>query len=292
MIDLSIIILNYNTKDMTLKCLESIKSSDFNKQKLEIILIDNHSSDDSLKAFKQFGQNNKDLKFNFINNQSNLGFGAGNNRGIRQAKGKYILLLNSDVILEKDTLLKQLNFMQKNQKYDVSTCFLKLENGRMDPACHRGFPTPWASLSYFSRLEKIFPKTKLFGGYHQGWKNLETAHQVDAISGAFFFAHKKVFDKVGLFDEGFFMYAEDLDLCLRVKNAGFTIAFNPKVKALHLKGTSGRNKKQGKDLKSQYYFWDTMQLFYKKHYYQKYFKPLSWLIIKVIDIKKKKYADI
>ncbi|NMC36058.1 glycosyltransferase family 2 protein [Candidatus Beckwithbacteria bacterium] len=288
MIDISIIILNYNTKDITLKCLESVCQSDFDSYSWEIVLVDNASSDDSAKAFKTFKQDHKQIKVTIIENTRNTGFAAGNNKGIRKASGTYILLLNSDVILEKDTIKKQLNFLEKNQDFAAATCKLILQSGKLDPACHRGFPTPWASLTYFAKLEKLFPTTKLFGGYHQGWKDMTKAHQVDVISGAFFLIRKQVLDQVGLFDEGYFMYAEDIDLCLRLKKQGFNIAFNPVSQALHLKGESGRKDKQSK---SHYYFWETMQLFYKKHYAKTYPKPLMWLIFAVINWQKGKYED-
>ncbi|MGI5828457.1 MAG: glycosyltransferase family 2 protein [Patescibacteria group bacterium] len=286
MTDLSIIILNYNTKELILKCLDSIRYSDLMGYKVEVIVVDNASTDGSQEAITHYFKQHED-KFSgrLIKNLTNIGFAAGNNKGIRAAKGRYILVLNSDVILESDTLFKQIKFMENHKEFGVSTCRIVLKNGRLDPACHRGFPTLWASLTYFLKLEKIFGKTKLFGQYHQGWKDLKKIHSVDAISGAFFFARSEVFKTVGLFDEGFFMYAEDIDLCLRCKKAGFKIGFNPQTQILHLKGASGRKKHKG-NTKANYYFWDTMKLFYDKHYNTMYPKPLRWLIFKILDFKR------
>lgn len=288
--DLSIIILNYNTGQTTLNCLESIIASNLENLKIEIIVVDNHSTDNSIELLKKFKQNNSQFDISIIRNQENLGFSAGNNTGLKRANAKNILLLNSDVILEKDTLIKQIIFNKQYPQFSASTCKLLLKKGDIDPACHRGFPTPWASLTYFLKLEKIFPKTKIFGQYHQGWKDMNSAHAVDAISGAFFFVKKEILEKVGLLDEGFFMYGEDLDWCLRIKEAGFMIGYYPENKAIHLKGVSGRKQKNTTGSKTSYYFWDSMEIFYRKHYQKKYFKLLNWIIIKLINRQKSKYA--
>jgi GT2 family glycosyltransferase len=285
--DLSIIILNYNTKETTAVCLESVLKSEYGNYKYEIFLVDNASTDNSIDFIKS---KIKSDKLKFIKNSVNIGFSAGNNKGIRQAKGEHILLLNSDIILGKNTIIKQLQFIKENPEYAVLTCKLELVNGKMDPACHRGFPTPWNSFCYFSKLEKFFGRIKFFGGYHQVWKDINKYHEVDVISGAFFLVKKEVLDKVGLFDEGFFMYGEDIDLCLRIRQAGYKIAFNPETTALHLKGESGKNARiQNSEVRNQSskYFWETMKLFYQKHYANKYPRFFMWLIFKVIDWKKK-----
>ena len=193
-------------------------------------------------------------------------------------------------MVEQKTIKGQLDFMQQHQEFFASTCRLELENGQPDPACHRGFPTAWNSFSYYFQLEKMLGFIKLFGGYHQTWKDLSKVHEVDAISGAFLMIKKEALEKVGLFDEGFFMYAEDLDLCLRLQQAGLKIGFNPKTKAIHLKGQSGRQQDTTETKRlSTYYFWQTQQLFYKKHYANKYPRMLSWLINKVLDLKINQY---
>jgi len=296
MLTLSIIIISYNSREVLLKCLDSIDQSILDNKYIELIIVDNNSLDGSKEAIKNYLFKNKYIKKEFIFNDKNMGFGAANNKGIRQARGEYLLLLNSDVILENNTLKKQIQFMNEQEQYAVSTCKLLLNNGKMDPACHRGFPTPWASLSYFTKLEKLFPKTKLFGQYHQGWKNVDTQHAVEAISGAFLMSRKEVFKKVGLFDEGFFMYGEDLDLCLRIKNAGFRIGFNSENIALHLKGQSGRKKEHTNDQtiitrKIDYHFWHAMRLFYQKHYGQKYSRVFNYFIYKVLDWKINQYVQ-
>jgi len=292
MTQLSIIIVSYNTKDILANCLNLIDKSDLEKSLFEIIIIDNGSNDGSIEMIEKLKSKNNTIKL--VKNYTNFGFGAANNKAIRMAKGEYILLLNSDVMVDKDTISKQIQFMKEHLKYSASTCKLMLADNKMDPACHRGFPTVWASLCYFTKLEKIFSKTKIFGQYHQGFLNLDKIHDIDAISGAFFMIKKNVFDKIGLFDEGFFMYGEDLDLCLRIKQNDFKIGFNSDNSAIHLKGKSGRKKTDelvdnSSLQKTNYHFWNAMWLFYQKHYLKKYPIITTFIIKEVINIQRKKY---
>jgi len=288
--DLSIIIINYKTKDLTLQTIDSVFKAKQPKGKLEVILVDNDSQDDTpatvRKKFKQV---------KIIQSNKNLGFAAGNNLGMRKAKGKYVLLLNSDTIIDKNTLVKMIDFMDKNQDVGLSTCRVNLVAGGIDPASHRGFPTPWASLTYYLGLEKLFPKSKLFSQYHQSWKGLTTTHEIDSPVGAFFMLRKKALNQVGLLDEAYFMYAEDIDLAFRIKQAGWKVIYTPITKILHLKGASGM-KKQVKNkltpeakqtrIKVSNYFFDTMKIFYNKHYKKKYLFPLRWLVFIGIDLIK------
>ena len=282
-IDLSIIIVSYNTQKLVDKLLASIKAAEKGNYKIEIILVDNASNDGSVEMVKK-----RYSQVNILVNPKNIGFAAANNKGMRNAKGRLVLLLNSDTQIEKDTLIKMIDFIDKNSRYQAATCRIELVDGRLDPACHRGFPSPWAAFTYFAKFEKVLPGSKIFGQYHQGWKDLTKVHQVEVISGAFFLVSRKIIEKVGLLDESFFMYGEDIDWCLRIKKAGFRIGFVPYTKIIHVKGKSGRNKdseqKEAKMLVNQH-FWGTMKLFYKKHYADQYPKPLMWLIIKMINWK-------
>lgn len=279
---LSIIILNYNTKEHLKRCLQSIKQSK-DKIKKEIIVVDNASIDQSMAmARKNFPT------VLLIQSGGNIGYAAGNNLGLKKAQGKYILLLNSDTQLLPNTLIKMLHFMDEHPDVGVSTCRVELPNGKLDPASHRGFPTPWNSLTYFSGLERIFPGTKLFGGYHLGWKNLSQTHEIDTPAGAFYLTRKKVLDEVGLLDERFFLYAEDIDLSLRIKQAGWKIMYVPSTKIIHYKKTSGRKKKEkgqvtkkAKKIRRQStdYFFNTMKIFYDKHYKRQYPVLVRWFVL-------------
>lgn len=288
--DLSIIIVNYKTKDLTLQTLKSVFTATEPKGKMEVFLIDNASEDDTPKAVKQLFP-----KAKLILSQKNLGFAGGNNLGLRQAKGRYVLLLNSDTIASKDTIVKMVDYMDQNPDVGLSTCRVELINGQIDPASHRGFPTPWAALTYYSGLEKLFPRSKFFAQYHQGWKDLNTIHEIDVPVGAFFMLNKKALIQVGLLDESFFMYGEDIDLAYRIKLAGWKVTYVPITKIVHLKGASGINKKTNNRLdakaKTQRLnttssFFDTMKLFYQKHYRKKYFFAFRYLIFLGIDLIK------
>ncbi|HBU21448.1 TPA: glycosyl transferase family 2, partial [Candidatus Beckwithbacteria bacterium] len=224
----------------------------------------------------------------------NLGFAGGNNLGLRYAKGRYQLLLNSDTLLQKDTLVKMVNFMDQHPKVGLSTCKVILKSGKIDPASHRGFPTPWAAFTYYFGLEKLFPRSRFFSQYHQGWKDLSVTHEIDSPVGAFFFLKREALNQAGLLDEAFFMYGEDLDLAFRIKQAGWQIVFTPITKITHLKGASGLAAPAKKQrLVTNKNFFEAMKIFYRKHYNKRYIFPLRWLIfLGIYLVEKVKHLKI
>jgi GT2 family glycosyltransferase len=265
-IDISVIILNFNTRELTCTCIEQLQKFSLGSYTMETILCDNASTDRTIEEVKK-----KFPDVIIIENGKNLGFAAGNNPGMRRAKGRYILLLNSDTEVAQNSIAAMIAFMDRHTKAGAATCKLVLPNGTMDPACHRGFPTPWVSLTYLGKLEKLFPKSRVFGGYHQGYKNLSIAHEVDCISGAFFMIRQNIIKSVGLLDEEYFMYAEDIDYSYRIKHAGWEIWFNPDVSVLHKKKQSGRaHSDKSRRVKTDIYFHTYNWLFYKKHYAKRY----------------------
>lgn len=287
MTTLSIIIVSFNTKDLLVGLLQSLKQAiKICKQEgyeTEIIIVDNHSQDDTLEVIKKGFTWTK-----LIKNKRNLGYAQANNQGILKSKGELVLLLNSDTKVFPQTLVKMIKFMEANPKAGAATCRVELPNREIDPASHRGFPTLWNAFCYFLGLEKLFPRSKIFAGYHQGWKDLTKVHEIDSCVGAFFLVRKAVVDKVGLLDERFFMYGEDIDWAYRIKKAGFKIFYYPKTKIIHYKKKSGReklfNNKKNKDLTeeirfmSKRNFYETMKLFYQKHYRNKY----PWIVKQLI----------
>src|SRR5205814_4016007 len=140
----------------------------------EIIVVDNASSDGTQKLFEEYKKTTTIKSFYFVENEKNLGFSAGNNRGLKHAKGRYVLFLNPDTVVHKKTLNHMVDFMDKHKDAGAATCKLVNQDGEIDFNCHRGFPTPWNAFCYFSGLQKIFPKSQLFAGYTQGWKDLNT----------------------------------------------------------------------------------------------------------------------
>lgn len=293
---LSVIILSYNTKEITKKTLNHlIKSLDFSKDiSFEIIVVDNASSDGSVDAISDLQKSNlpKNISFKTIFNQENEGFPKGNNAALINAEGEYILFLNSDVLVENIKWQDIFDYMDKNKDVAALTIKLKLPSGKIDPASHRGFPTVWNSLCYFSKLELITKKipylNKIFGGYHMTYKNIHETHSVDAISGAFFLARSEIVKKMEGFDEDFFMYGEDIDLAYRIKKSGYKIIYFPKYEALHLKYQSGIGA-SGKNTKSQTkeYFYNAMRIFYKKHYDKENNILLNKIIYFAIDLKSR-----
>jgi len=280
-VDISIIILSYNTKELTHSCLSSIAKTLCRSLTKEIIVVDNGSTDGTVEEVKKTFPD-----VTVIENKKNIGFAAGNNQGIKASRGRYVLLLNSDTEVYPETLEKMVAFMDDHKKAGASTCKLVLPDGSMDPACHRGFPTPWNAFSYYAKLEKLFPKTTLFGGYHQGYKDLSVPHEVDVVSGAFFMVRKVVVKQVGMLDGAYFMYAEDIDMAYRIKEAGWQIWFNPNVMALHRKKQSGRvHTDRTRRIQSYGNFLTYNKLFYTKHYEKKYSPVTTFLVYCVYDVQ-------
>lgn len=280
MTKLTITIVNYNAGEFLLNCLESIKRVS-READITTYVVDNNSTDQSAEiAQKKFND------VNFIFNKENLGFGKAHNQVLKTIKEGFILILNPDVELEKDVLKTLLNFMEENKDVGATTCEVLLPDGTIDLTAHRGFPTPWASLRYFLGDDSL---------YHLSKQDLTKIHEVDAITGAFFLTKAEVLEKTGYFDEDYFMYAEDIDLCYRIKQSRFKIMYVPTVKILHNKGISTGLKKHSQHLtkasletrqKMTRYFYQTMKIFYKKHYEKSYPFFINWLIYLAIDLKE------
>lgn len=280
--DISIIIVSFNTKELLASCLKSLKIATKDLD-TETFVVDNNSQDKTSPYVKQHFP---DVKL--IENQKNLGFSKANNIAVKRAKGKYVLILNPDTKLMPKTLTKMKEFMDfAGPKIAMATCRVELTDGSLDKDCRRHFPTPASSLSHFLGLGKVFPKSKLFNSYYMGYKSENAEHEVDSCEGAFMFTRTDVFKKVGLFDEDFFFYGEDLDLCFRLKHAGYKIVYTPTTKIIHLKGASSGIKKhsahvskatQQSRLKSIKESTRAMKLFYEKHYQRNYPFFINWLM--------------
>ncbi|MCL4354480.1 glycosyltransferase family 2 protein [Patescibacteria group bacterium] len=289
--DLSIVIISYNTKDLTGECVESIKKNVSAKISYEIIVVDNDSKDGSVDFLK-----NKFPDVLVIASKENLGFSKANNVGIKKSVGRYVLCLNSDTVVYPGVLEYMINFMDKNKEVGASTCELETPNGEIDDASHRGFPTPWNALTHFSGLSKIFPHSKLFSGYWQGWKDLTKIHEIDVLAGAFMLIRREAGEEAGWWDEDYFFYGEDVDFCYQLKQKGWKIYYVPTVKILHYKGASGGIKKVSQNIttatketkkrvtKSRF---NAMRIFYRKNYVNKYPKALTWLVMQGINFREK-----
>jgi GT2 family glycosyltransferase len=267
-LELSIIIVNYNTCQLTIDALKSVYDSE-TKYTYEVILVDNHSSDNSVATIRAAYPH-----IPLIENEGNLGFSKANNQGIRRAKGRYILLLNSDTLLEPDTLQTMIQFMDDHPQAGASGCKLVLTDGSLDKACKRGFPTPSAAFYYITGLSRLFPDNPKFNQYQLGHLSDNEHHQVDSLVGAFMLVRRATIDQVGLLDENYYMYGEDVDWCYRMKEAGWEIHYYPKTKITHLKGASSRRK----PMKIICEFYRAMYLFHHKHYRKQYI----WVVNAII----------
>lgn len=292
-IDVSIIIVTFNSQNTIVDCIDSILNT-VRKNTFEIIVSDNSKNDETEKIIKE--KYSKNDKITFIHNEENLGFSKGNNVGIKKATGRFVLFLNPDTKVYTDTIDGMIDFMEKNPDCGASTCFMELPNGELDDSSHRGFPTPWNSLSYFSSLSKLFPKTKLFGGYNMTFEDTSKTHEIDALAGSFMLVPSAIGEKLKWWDEDYFFYGEDIDFCYRLKKAGYKIFFVPEFRALHLKGVSSGIKDVSKNVTQaslETKRWATnhrfaaMEIFYNKHYKDKYPKIVTSLVLMGIKAKKK-----
>jgi len=282
---LSLIILNYNSFFWLKKCLSSLEENYLNKTKFPVktIVVDNNSHDQSKEMIK-----NEFKWTKLIELDENKGFSAGNNVALKQAESEYVMLLNSDTEFISDSNLDILiDFMDSHPNAGIISPKLILSNGKLDWASHRGEPTPWASLTYFLGLEKLFPTCKLFSQYHQKYLDLTQVHQVDACSGAAMLLRTSYMKQVGLLDERFFMYAEDLDWCKRFREANYQVWYNPNVEVIHHKYKSGiKTQSPLTAIQSKGHFYNTMIQYYDKHYKDKYPRFVRFLLRSFLFIKK------
>lgn len=289
--ELTIVILSFNTKDQTIHAVKSCLSLDIKPQ---VVVVDNHSVDGTVDALKEQFKNNKYLRV--IARSVNDGFAAGNNVALREVYTPYVMLLNSDAsFVEGSVMTTLLEYMEANSKVGMLTPKVVLANGHLDPAAHRGFPTPLNAIAYYLGLEKHH---SWFGGYHQTWKNTDEIHEIDACSGAAMLMRTKAMREVGLMDEQFFMYGEDLDWCFRFKEKGWQIIYHPAVTVLHEKHSSGLKKtkrveKSPETIAIQHRatsaFYDAMQLFYDKHYTKVYPAWLRGIVLLGVKLQKQKH---
>lgn len=260
--DLSIIIVNYKTQELTSSCLDSINESHLKKIAYEVIVVDNASNDGSIEAIEANYPGIIILK-----NNKNLGFSKANNIGIKTSSGRYVLLLNSDTVVDPDAFVQSVEFMDSHPNAGAMGCKVLLESGKLDVACKRSFPTPMNGLYHALKLDARFPKSHRFGEYNLTYVDENKTFSVDCIMGAYMMVRREVIDGVGQLDEDYFMYGEDIDWCYRIKQAGYQIIYYPKAVIYHHKKASGIGKRNPKVIEA---FYDSMIIFYKKHYRDKY----------------------
>ncbi len=256
--DLSIIIVNYNTKQLTIECIESIHNT-AQDIRYEIILMDNSTDENEVLTL-----NHPQVKCYRI---ANKGYANANNLGYSHASGNYILLLNPDTLVYPDALAQCLSKLKEDETLGAIGCRVVRPDGSLDHACRRGFPTPFNSFCYFGKLYKIFKNSPKFCQYTMSHLPDTESCDVDSLTGAYMMMPRAVVEKVQLFDELFFMYGEDLDLCYRIKELGLRIYYKANVSILHKKYQSGFAKRSPIVIR---HFYHSMILFYDKHYKSQY----------------------
>jgi len=286
--ELSIIILSYNTKELLGACLGSVKVAAKGLE-AQTIVVDNASSDGSAEMVER--------QFKWVElvcSKKNLGFAGGNNLGLKSARGENVLFLNSDMTLKKKALEQSLKLMRSDSKIGALTAKVLLVSGGVDPDCHRGYPTPFASITYFLGLEKLFPKSRIWGRYHKAYLDLDRDHEIEAGCGAYMLVRRKVLNQVGGMDEKYFFYGEDLDLYYRIAEAGWKIMYLGKAVAYHHKGASSGLRKESRKIsrasretriRSARASITAMEIFYRKFYRGKYPTWVTAVVLGGIRVK-------
>ena len=278
-IDLAIVIVNYNASTLLSGCLASVFASagDFS---YTVCVVDNGSSDDSVAMMRdRFPQ------AGLILSETNLGFSAGNNLALRQLGlserrpvpnrplPRYTLLLNNDTVLPANALADMIQFMDGRPDLGVAGPRVRRPDGTLDLACRRSFPTPWVSFCRMTRLSRLFPRSKRFNAYNLSYLPEDAVHPVDSVVGAYMQVRTQAILEVGLLDEAYFMYGEDLDWAKRIKSAGWEVWYNGEVEITHVKEASSRRSR-----KARRAFYEAMWIFYRKHYRAN----SSWMLDKLI----------
>lgn len=265
---LSVIIVNYNVKYFLEQCLISVKNSGKGID-MEVFVVDNNSSDGSVEMV---ADKFPDVKL--IANQENTGFSKANNQAIRLCSGEYVLLLNPDTVVEGDTFPKIINYMDNTPGAGSLGVKMLDGKGKFLPESKRGLPTPSVAFCKIFGLSRLFPKSKRFGQYHLGYFGENEINPVDVLPGAFMLIRKSVLNEIGLLDEDFFMYGEDIDLSYRITKAGYQNIYYPETRIIHYKGESTKKS----SINYVFIFYQAMVIFAKKHFSAKSAKLFSLLI--------------
>jgi len=233
---LSVIIVTYNSRGLIERCLRALwpqlQSAD------EVFVVDNASTDRGVEGLETAFPG-----LQVVRNRQNLGYAAGNNAALRQARGEYLLLLNPDVVLGPNALAVATVYLDNNADVGILGAKILLPSGRLDPPARRTFKTPATYLYKLTGLSWLFPRHPRFGRYYLSYLDEDAITEVDAVVGAFLMVRRALVEQVGLLDERFFMYCEDEDWCWRAKQAGWRVVYHPQVVAHHRKGSSTRTRR-------------------------------------------------
>lgn len=267
--DLDIVITSYNTRDLLRDCLQSVYANEGDLT-FAVYVVDDCSKDGSPQMVKELFPQVK-----LIENEVNLGYVRANNRALEQCQARYVLLLNSDTVLPPDALRKSLDFMDAHPEAGVMGPKVVRPDGSLDVACRRSFPTPEVAFYRLFGLSKLFPRNPRFTRYNLSCLDPDILTEVDAVMGAYMLLRKEALDQAGLFDERFFAFGEDLDLCYRIKiHHGWKVYYNPAISIWHYKGASMKQRSYAMTIQ----FYKAMWTFHRKHFAAETFFLLNGLI--------------
>lgn len=273
--DVSIVIASFDTRELLAECLESVRASE-DAGDFEVFVVDNGSSDGSAEMVAE-----RFPDVHLIRNEENLGFSRANNLALPRTAGRYVLLLNPDTRVRPNTLRDMTRLMDERPDVGLAGVKLRRQDGEIDRACRRGFPTPVNALGKMTGLDRVFPRSKALGGYNLTWQNPDGEYEVDAVVGAFMFLRREVLEAVGMLDESFFMFGEDLDWCYRVKREDWKVLYVGSQEILHVKGASTR--KNPREMNA--HFHRAMLIFHKKHLDHRYPFFVNWLVSLGIGVR-------
>jgi N-acetylglucosaminyl-diphospho-decaprenol L-rhamnosyltransferase len=269
--DLSIVILNYNTREHLRACLESLECEGSTSLaggplEVEVLVVDNASDDGSADMVaREFGW------VRLIRSPHNGGFADGNNQALRRIQGDTALVLNPDTVMPRGGIRQLLACLSAHPEAGVVGPKLLRPDGTMHLACRRSFPTPAVAFYRLTGVSRLFPRNPRFGRYNLTFVDPDQALEVDSVCGACLLIRRAVIERIGYLDERFFMYGEDLDWCLRTRQAGWTVRYEPGIVVQHQHGAASRQRA----LRTTYHFFRAMDLFYRKHYVNRYHPLVS-----------------
>ena len=273
--DVSVIILNYNNAKDCIQAVGTLRTHTFGVS-YEILLVDNCSPDDSVAVLREALP---DVRL--ICGERNGGFAYGNNLGIAQACGDFVLMMNPDILLNSDALTEVSQYLRVHG--GMAGVRQITGNGQLDWACKRGLPTPWNAFCRFTHLDRLFPTWPKVNGYNLRHLDPEGVFEVDALSGAFMMITREALQAVGGFDEEhYFMYGEDIDLCHCVKQAGFPVHYLGNIWVRHLRGTT-TSKESTRMIVA---FHESMRVFYKKHLWKTYGPVAGGFVLFAIGLRQ------
>jgi GT2 family glycosyltransferase len=264
----SVVIVHYKVPQLLLQTLRSLRDAD-GFDRCEVIVVDNHSQDYAAElTAAEFPA------VKWIGLKSNIGFGKASNVGAQAARGSFVLFLNPDTLVSKNTIVSCVDFMADHADAGIVGPRILNADGTLQKSCRRSFPTPGVAFYHLSGLSQLFPRSRRFGRYNLTFMDPNEAAPVDAVSGSFMFMRHSLFQKIGGFDERFFMYGEDLDLCRQVHDCGYTVWYNPATQIIHFKGKSSARR----PLRSRMAFYEAWVLFSRKYRHTNAVYFPGWLI--------------